>query len=240
MSGKLPEQAAELESLLQTALAVREASAIQPRAEFRAKARYQFRSALQAMEHKRSHPLFGWLPRWATVVTVVLVLVLAGGSAVAAASNSMPDEPLYPVKLATEQVQLAFTFSNIGKAELYAKLADKRVTEIIYMAKQNNPEKVELLAQRLNICLVRIAVLAATDKEKFRALAPSPEEAGDGAQIQANRQVELRITAQRLATIHSARLRAVLETAPESVKPALHRAIAISVAGYEKVLEALD
>ncbi|GAH90833.1 unnamed protein product, partial [marine sediment metagenome] len=97
-----PEQAAELKPLLQTALVVKKASAIQPRAEFKAKARYQFRSALQEVASRGSRPFFGWLPRWATVVTIVLVLLLAGGGTVAAASNSMPDSPLYPVKLATE------------------------------------------------------------------------------------------------------------------------------------------
>ena len=44
-----PEYAAELESLLQTALLTKKASAIKPRPEFRDRARYQFRSALQEM-----------------------------------------------------------------------------------------------------------------------------------------------------------------------------------------------
>ena len=42
-----PEQAAELKSLLETALVVKKASAIQPRVDFKARARYQFHSALQ-------------------------------------------------------------------------------------------------------------------------------------------------------------------------------------------------
>jgi len=42
------------------------------------------------------------------------------------------------------------------------------------------------------------------------------------------------------AVNHPEALRAVLETAPESAKPALRRAIAVSVAGYEKALETLD
>jgi len=54
-----PEQAANLKPLLQTALATRQAVAIQPRAEFKARARYQFRSALQEAASPRS--------RWLTV-----------------------------------------------------------------------------------------------------------------------------------------------------------------------------
>ena len=52
-----PEQALELEPLLRTAQATREASAIAPRAEFRARARYEFTSALHAGVSKKK-PLF--------------------------------------------------------------------------------------------------------------------------------------------------------------------------------------
>jgi len=86
-----PELAAELEPLLQTALATRNASAVSPHPEFRDRARYQFRAALQEMEVKRSRRFFSWQPRWATAVIVVLVLLLAGGGTVTAAGNSMPD-----------------------------------------------------------------------------------------------------------------------------------------------------
>jgi len=42
------------------------------------------------------------------------------------------------------------------------------------------------------------------------------------------------------AVNNPAALRAVLETAPESTRPALRRAIAVSVAGYGKALKTLD
>ena len=77
-----PEQAAELKPLLQTALAAKKVSTIQPRAEFKASARYQFRSALQEMASQKTRSFFGWFPRWATVVTIVLVLLLAGGGTI--------------------------------------------------------------------------------------------------------------------------------------------------------------
>ena len=252
-----PEQAAELKPLLQTALVVKKASAIQPRAEFKARARYQFHSALQEVASRRSRPFFGWLPRWATVVTIVLVLLLAGGGTVAAASNSMPDSPLYPVKLATEQVQLILTPSQIGKARLCAKLADRRVAEIIYMANKGDAHQVELITQRLDKRLVMLAVLALALKagEAPRLLAPPPTEEApppapapppgeawgdrDGSP-QAGNRAQLRNTVAHYAANHPAALRAMLEKAPESAKPALRRAIAVSVAGYERALEALD
>ncbi|MFC1990758.1 DUF5667 domain-containing protein [Chloroflexota bacterium] len=175
-----PEHAAELEPLLRTSLDTKNALAIKPRPEFRERAGYQFRAALQEMEQKRERRLFfGLQPQWATAVIAVLVLMLASVSTVAAASGSMPDGPLYPVKLAAETVQLALTPSTLGKAELYAMLADKRVTEIVKMADKGKPEQVEKAAERLNTQLIAVANLAALPGEQsqvevFKAPAPEP------------------------------------------------------------------
>lgn len=245
-----PERAAELEPLLQTALAVREASAIQPRPEFRARARYQFNSALQVIESRRSRPIWRRLPQWATIVSIVLVVLLAGSGTVAAASNSMPDSPLYPVKLVTEQAQLILTPSDIDKARLCTQLADRRVTEIIYMAEEDNPEGVELATQRLSVCLTRVADLVFTEETAdSRDLVPAPkalppsegaEYGENGGQIKDDKRTKLRTAAQHYATSNPARLQAALQTAPQSVKLTLLQAIAVSEAGYKNILEALD
>jgi len=261
-----PEEADKLKPLLQVAMATRRASALQPSLDFRTRARYQFHSALRDMEAKRSRSFFGWLPQWATVVTTVLVcLLVVGGGTVFAAGNSMPDEPLYPMKLATERVQLILTPSGIGKAELYAKLADRRVAEIERMVSKNKPEQVERTAQRLNTCLMMVASLlsvqGAGEEKVMLAPAPrapaavemTPEETvpeesvpeartwgkGGGSERTA-RLAKFRRKMLRSATDHPAALRAMLRKAPESARPALLRAIAISEAGYEKALRALD
>lgn len=154
-----PEQADELRPLLETALAAREASAIHPRPDFKAKARYQFRSALQEMEVGKGRSFWGWFPGWATVVAVVLVLVLGGGGTVFAAGGSMPDNSLYSVKLATEEAQLTFTLSQMGKAKFCAQIADERVDEIAYMAERGEAEQVEMITRRLDDRLDLLVVL---------------------------------------------------------------------------------
>jgi hypothetical protein len=177
---RYPEQAAALEPLLETALAAREASAIQPRPDFRARARYQFQSALKETAAGRSRPSWGWFPRWATVVAIVLVLVLAGGGTVLAAESSMPDSPLYSVKLATEQVRLTLTLSQMDKAKLCAELADRRVAEIAYMADKGDAEQVELITQRLGDKLDLLVVLVEGRggvSMPGMLMAPPPEEA---------------------------------------------------------------
>jgi len=171
---RYPEQAAELKPLLETALAAREASAIQPRPDFRARARYQFHSALKETAAGKSRTSWGWFPRWATVLAIVLVLVLAGGGTVFAADSSMPDSPLYSVKLATEQVRLTLTPSQMDKARLCAQLADRRVTEIAYMAGKGDAEQVELITRRLDrhLAFLTVLVLAQRGDEAPMLMAP--------------------------------------------------------------------
>ena len=244
-----PEQAAKLKSLLQTALAANEASAIQPRAEFRAKARYQFHSALQEVASHKHRPFFGWFPRWATVVIIVALILLAGGGTVAAASYSMPDNALYPVKLTTERVQLMLTLSDIDKARLCTRLADRRVAEIIYMANKGDSQQVEAITQRLDKHLVMLTSLVPAAKEDSapRALAPLPElapseeaAAGKDSYTEENNRTKLKMTVARYAINHPEALRTALNKAPESAKPALRRSIIILVNGYERALKALD
>lgn len=155
-----PEQAVSLKPLLETAMLAKEASMVQPSPDFKAKARYQFRSVLSEMASPKRRSFFSWAPRWAmAVVSVVLVLLLAGGGTVAAASDSMPDSPLYPVKLATEQLRLVVTTTDIGKANLYNELAGNRVAEIVYMADKGDTQQIELITQRLDEDLGMMVIL---------------------------------------------------------------------------------
>ncbi|MFC1933867.1 DUF5667 domain-containing protein [Chloroflexota bacterium] len=252
-----PEQADALKPLLETALATKGTIAIQPGPEFRDKARYQFYSALRETEHKKSRPLFSWRwqSRWATVVAAVLALLLAGGGTVTAASGSMPDEPLYTVKLITEQARLVLTPSTLGKAELYARLADKRVAEIVHMASKNKPEQIELTTRRLDDYLANIAVLSSTQQVESKVImAPAAREAltVEEAPLPASTVVvretpsslDRRTRLREIVALHASknpdRLRASLKAAPESAKPALLQAIAVSEAGYERALESLE
>jgi len=247
-----PEQASELEPLLRTALATGEAVDFQPRPEFRAKARYQFRSALREMEGGSRRSLSGWFPRWATSVAIVLVVLVAGSGTVAAASNSMPDSPLYSVKLATEQVRLVLTPSPLGKAEFCASLADRRVEEILYVAGKGNPRQVERVTRELDVCLTRLSSLTSSQGEKGGVMlaptpAPAPAEvapesadAGERTYSQENSRLKLKLALKHHAQSHPAALREKLKTVPPSTRAALLRAIAVSEDGYEKALKTLD
>lgn len=149
-----PEHRAQLEPLLRLAVATRRtSSALEPRPEFKDRTRYEVRSRATLLAGKAVHrgvPLISWVPRWAVVVTsLVLVLLVAGVGTAAASSSSMPDDTLYPVKLATEQVQLSLSRGNISRARVHMRLVDRRVREIVYLAEKGD-------ARRLNRTLVRL------------------------------------------------------------------------------------
>ncbi|MCD6453600.1 MAG: hypothetical protein J7K77_04880 [Dehalococcoidales bacterium] len=261
---RYPEQTSQLGPLLGVAQAVGEASAIQPRPEFRSRARYEFRAALK-VGGKRAPLRFR--PRWVIALMTASILLLVGGGTAVAASNSMPDEPLYSVKLATERMQLAFTPSDIGKVKLSAMLADRRVAEIICMADKGDIWRVEITTRRLGRHLTALTQMVSTQQisEPSKALtvpAPKdkedtgvvPEEAltkGPAALspgkvkkakgfIKAGDRIRLRVMLYTYATNDPAALRAALDRVPAPVKPALRRAIGVSVAGYRRTLAALD
>jgi hypothetical protein len=166
-----PQYAEELKPLLEASLITGQISSLEPDREFKARARNEFFAVLTEAEEKRSRSFFrfGWQRRWSGVVAVIAVLLIAAGSTAAASMGSMPDDFLYPVKRATEQVQLAFTFTNLGKAEAYARMADRRVEEIIYMANENNIDEIEILASSLDSSLNNIAEYSSREDNADRA-----------------------------------------------------------------------
>jgi hypothetical protein len=156
---RYPQQAAELEPLLKTALEARTAASISPDPEFRRRAGIEFQKAIAEMPEKAPRRPFRWQLRWVIPVAVFLVIFASGAATVVAASNSLPGSPLYGLKLAVEQVQLAFTFSSEGKAELYSMFVDYRVEEIVRMAEEGKYDEVEEITERMNGQLLAMADL---------------------------------------------------------------------------------
>ncbi|MFH0846437.1 MAG: DUF5667 domain-containing protein [Chloroflexota bacterium] len=154
-----PAFSAELEPLLRTALAVRSTVSVELRSEFRARARYEFQSALRGTLSHKQASFWGWLPRWGVVFSLILAVTMMGGGTVAAASYSMPDSPLYPVKLATEEVRLMLPASNVTKAELCVELMERRVNEIVYLANRGDHRELADLTERLDRRFIKLAVL---------------------------------------------------------------------------------
>jgi len=78
-----------------------------------------------------------WLRPVAITVALLLALFGATGGTVLAAQNSLPDSPLYRVKLATEDVRLWVVFDDVHKAEILIDQSNERMNEILEMNRQD-------------------------------------------------------------------------------------------------------
>jgi hypothetical protein len=179
---------------------------------------------------------------------------------VAASSGSMPDNPLYPVKLAVEQLRLNLTASPLEKAELYAEFSDRRVTEIVNMARKGNIALAESVTERLdNNLRVMAGLVMAQGQEKAllgsttvtqtqKATSPVPTISVEAPDVIISTSLgtsdaapddSLRGFYQQNALNNSNILREALETAPEEARQVLLQAIEVSEAGYQQVLDVL-
>ncbi len=183
--GRYPAQAEELRKLLETAVAARKAASVEPTLEFRERARYQFQAALQEQAAAKTarKPSFSWSwqPRWAVALSAFIILLAGGSGAVLAANGSMPGQPLYAVKLASEKVKLAVTTSSTAKAEIYAGLAERRVNEIVYLAANGEPERIAQVTQNLDLCLTNISNLSGGVNENALLTARNAEDSMSAA-----------------------------------------------------------
>jgi hypothetical protein len=137
-----PQQSDALRPLLQTTLLTKNATTFEPRPEFKASARYQFRIAIQEAASAKNSFLSEFRFRLASALTAIIVMLMAGSGLVVAAGTSMPDNPLYSVKLAVEQMQINLTFSDLDKARLISGFTSRRVSEIIHMAQKGDNNRI--------------------------------------------------------------------------------------------------
>jgi hypothetical protein len=61
---------------------------------------------------------------------LALGLVLGGGGTVFAAQDALPPDPLYPLKLLTEDAQIQMTGEEDARAALFLQFADRRIAEL--------------------------------------------------------------------------------------------------------------
>jgi len=239
-----PEQASKLEPLLKTSLVLmRKAAAIRPDAEYKARAQYQLQAMFYA-KHERAEKKVRipvWHRKWAVAMTTVLVILLAGIGAVAALGSALPDDALYPVKLAAEQVRVTLAFSDVDEAKLHLQFAERRADEMTEMARQGKSDKISMLTEQIAKHLDKVFVAGAAPgvtKEKPRALAPpapvTSEEAtayGVGKDTGELEAVLNQSWAKNLAALEGA-----LDKAPEKLKPAVEQAIDSLAKDYDRTI----
>jgi hypothetical protein len=158
-----PELAELLGPLLTTsAEVVRQLDTVRPSADFKHTAVVRMRNlfyARQAKKDVRPGVLFMWWQRrWATAMATALVFCLAGIGIVAASVNALPSGFFYPVKTATEQVQLTLTTSDVERAQLQLQFTERRLTEMTEMAGRGDIETAIFLAAEVNTLIGQMCV----------------------------------------------------------------------------------
>ena len=221
--GRYPQWAAQLEPLIVTALAMHQASQVEPRPEFKAAAHYRLQTALRRLECGSEGPAWYARWRWAFVSAVVAILLAASGGTVAASAYSLPGELLYPVKLTSEQVGLWLTPSETGRAQLQAQFADRRIGEIARMAEAGDYQHVAEAAELLTHHMESIEVVATSPAISAASGAASDDMA------------ELRRRVNQQAPAHLELLKNLEEEIP-GLGPELKQA----QDSYEAVLQALE
>ncbi|OGN91921.1 MAG: hypothetical protein A2Z70_02480 [Chloroflexi bacterium RBG_13_48_17] len=150
-----PQYRAQLEPLLRTTFDIgRRVSYIHPRPEFKHWARVRIESAQRypRQQTRTETPAAStwWRHGWAVAVSVGIVLVLTTGTTMAASSQALPTQPLYPVKLATEQVRLALAVSDENKAQVQTELVQERAKEVEAMANAGETDEAAKAVDRYN------------------------------------------------------------------------------------------
>jgi hypothetical protein len=104
------------------------------RGKFRNELRARLMSeAVVVLTPQRGRFSFPAILRPALAAAAILVLVSAG--ATSAAASSLPGDPLYAVKRASEDVRLALTFDDVARTQLLSDLTDRRLEELARVAK---------------------------------------------------------------------------------------------------------
>lgn len=84
----------------------------------------------------------------ATALASVVLIVLGSMTTVSASSNSLPGDPLYGLKIATERAQLQVVSSD-RRAVLHTELAERRLSEIAELSRDPESEP-ELIQNTVN------------------------------------------------------------------------------------------
>ena len=113
---------------------------------------HNFAHSQLAEEPRGSLTLFISNHKFMMSLVLIISLLFGGGGAVLAAQNNVPGDILYPVKIATENVEQALATSPEQKAQLKAEAAQHRAEELAVLAKRSTsvaPTVVADTAQRL-------------------------------------------------------------------------------------------
>lgn len=180
---RYPQYADELAPLLRLALRIPPPLNAEPSAAFRQRARRALQAEI-ARQGIRSHmarlldslrPIRHPLGRGFATTAIAALLAMAvvfgaGAGVTSAAQASLPGEPLYPVKRASEQGRMLVTFGPQRKASYHFELASERLEEVrllVQAEKPVDPSMVEAATSQLDAGLERTLKIAPSKAQEI-------------------------------------------------------------------------
>lgn len=89
-------------------------------------------------------------PAWVKALAFVLVAILISWGAVNLSADSLPGEPLYPIKLTTEKVRCFLTIEPEGKAKLRLAYSEERAQELVRYLDEKGELNIRVLQAMLD------------------------------------------------------------------------------------------
>lgn len=241
-SQDLAEFSEELKPLIKVAAEIKSTCSINASASLKLKVKN--RLSLEAEKKKQRVFNFGMLRlfRWAVAPTIIVIVLLISFALVAGAQYAMPDSPFYSVKIWSENQRLAFTTTELGKAELHIVFSNRRVDELKHIASKANVKDIETLSANLTGHLMFVvnttqkyaAVVPAAEKapatisgpHAMLEMTPTPIPAPTPAPVQLSPEEttalkRLKSSISNSSDIALAEVKGAIATAPDSVKPAI-------------------
>ena len=242
-----PGEASELKLLLGTSsVVVQSCASIQPATAFKARAWHY----LEAMFHDRAQGIKSagavpiWRRAWTMAMAGVLLVLLSCVAVLAASTNALPDEYLYPAKLAAEQARMTLAFTDLDEAKLHLEFAERRAYEMVEVAQQGRADRILALAGQVAEHLEEVCV---TDEMKGvmeeASAAPAPaaslsagtEDRDEGADVE---DLGALLTESRGESLRA--LEDALAKAPEALKPILRRTIESVAKDYDRTISIIE
>ena len=243
---RYPEYADELRPLLEVSVStIRAAEDLQPGPSAKRRNFQRFSRAISEAARRKEDRVPWWQPwksrRFAPIARPALVgfmaiaIMLTGvGATTAAASNSVPGEPLYWVKTTRENVESRMPRSDESRANYEAKLAQARGDEVNKLIQRGELARADKTVVRMTIHLKRCAnyagvTVAANPVEM--PFKPSPHMGRDNA-----RKLGEKLEKDRRIFIMNAE-RVILELTPEE-RERVKRFLRQSDLGYRLFIDA--
>jgi|GEM_PF-4945877 len=256
---RYPQLAEELRPLLKSTAELRGMASLQLSQAAREKIRARILHEFSRSANRKSWFTMGvW--RWASAsAAAILAMAVLGAGTVRASLDSLPGSPMYEVKIATEQVQLALARSDTDRARIHADLADKRAQEMAAEARFGKAKEVSHLGNKLNSHIERaieLTQLAEEDESPPRDAAPkdyppkpsrlqgTPTDGPLRTAPTARKGFKgpmgpVRQTLRQRFIIHQRMLEAAIDEAPPAHRPALRKTLGEHGLKYRKLLEKL-